>query len=157
MSRVTYESALIIGMGLIGSSIARVLKEKKISKKIFGLDKDDQVISISKKLNLIDEIENDLNIKSTKSLKNYNTSFDEKSGVWEYTKSIDDIAIFNNSYAVLILTEWKEFRKLNWKDISKKMVPPAWVFDSRSIINTDEVREAGLNLWRIGDGLLENK
>ena len=33
------------------------------------------------------------------------------------------------------------------------MVPPAWVFDSRSIINTDEVREAGLNLWRIGDGL----
>ena len=36
------------------------------------------------------------------------------------------------------------------------MVPPAWVFDSRSIINTDEVREAGLNLWRIGDGL-DNK
>ena len=61
MSKITYESALIIGMGLIGSSIARVLKEKKISKKIFGLDKDDQVISISKKLNLIDEIENDLN------------------------------------------------------------------------------------------------
>ena len=57
---------------------------------------------------------------------------------------------------LLILTEWEEFRNLNWKDISKKMVPPAWVFDSRSIINTDEVREAGLNLWRIGDGL-ENK
>ena len=102
------------------------------------------------------QIENDLNINATRSLKNDNSSFDEKSGTWEHTKSIDNLAIFNDAYAVLILTEWEEFRKLNWKDISKKMVPPAWVFDSRSIINTDEVREAGLNLWRIGDGL-ENK
>ena len=70
-------------------------------------------------------------------------------------KSIDNLEIFNDAYAVLILTEWKEFRKLNWKDIAKKMVPPAWVFDSRSIINTDEVKEAGLRLWRIGDGLLD--
>ena len=83
-------------------------------------------------------------------------SFDKKSGTWGFSKSINNNEIFNNSYAVIILTEWEEFRKLNWKDISKKMVPPAWVFDSRSIINTDEVREAGLNLWRIGDGL-ENK
>ena len=33
------------------------------------------------------------------------------------------------------------------------MVPPAWVFDSRSIVNTEEVKDAGLNLWRIGSGL----
>ena len=99
------------------------------------------------------QIENDLNINPKRSLKNDNSSFDEKSGAWEYTKTIDNLEIFNDAYAVLILTEWEEFRKLNWKDISKKMVPPAWVFDSRSIINTDEVRDAGLNLWRIGDGL----
>ena len=61
MSKITYESVLIIGMGLIGSSIARVLKEKKISNKIFALDKDDNVINISRNLNLVDEIENDLN------------------------------------------------------------------------------------------------
>ena len=102
------------------------------------------------------QIENDLNIKSTRSLKNDNSSFNVNSGVWEHAKSIDNLTIFNDAYAVLILTEWEEFKKLNWKEISKKMVPPAWVFDSRSIINTDEVREAGLNLWRIGDGL-DNK
>ena len=61
MPKITYESVLIIGMGLIGSSIARVLKEKKISNKIFALDKDDNVINISRNLNLVDEIENDLN------------------------------------------------------------------------------------------------
>ncbi len=60
MNNVTYESALVIGMGLIGSSIARVLKEKKISKKIFALDKNNDVISMTKNLQLVDEIESDL-------------------------------------------------------------------------------------------------
>ena len=68
MSKMIYNSALVIGMGLIGSSIARVLKEKQLSKKIFGLDKDIDVISVSKKLKLVDEIENDLN--------KYNQQFD---------------------------------------------------------------------------------
>ena len=45
MSKTTYDSALVIGMGLIGSSIARALKEKQLSKKIFAIDKDSEVIS----------------------------------------------------------------------------------------------------------------
>ena len=53
------------------------------------------------------QIENDLNINATRSLKNDNSSFDEKSGTWEHTKSIDNLAIFNDAYAVLILTECK--------------------------------------------------
>ena len=39
MSKVTYNSALVIGMGLIGSSIARALREKQLSKKIFAIDR----------------------------------------------------------------------------------------------------------------------
>ena len=42
----------------------------------------------------------------------------------------------------------------NWKLIAK-MVPPAWVFDSRSIVNTEEVKDAGLRLWRLGNGLMD--
>ena len=61
MSKITYDSVLVIGMGLIGSSIARALKEKQISKKIFAIDKNADVISTSKKLNLVDTIEDDLN------------------------------------------------------------------------------------------------
>ena len=63
--------------------------------------------------------------------------------------------MFNNAYAIIILTEWEEFRKLNWKLIAKKMVPPAWVFDSRLIVNTKEVKDAGLKLWRLGNGLVD--
>ena len=68
MSKITYDSALVIGMGLIGSSIARALKEKQLSKKIFAIDKDSEVINISKNLNLVDVIESDLN--------KYNQQFD---------------------------------------------------------------------------------
>ena len=46
-----------------------------------------------------------------------------------------------------------EMPNLNWKEIAKKMLKPAWVFDSRSIVNTKEVRDSGLSLWRLGDGL----
>jgi len=33
------------------------------------------------------------------------------------------------------------------------MVKPAWVFDSRSIVKIDQIKDADLNLWRLGDGL----
>ena len=56
MSKITYDSALVIGMGLIGSSIVRAIKEKQISKKIFAIDRDSEVINISKNLNLVDAI-----------------------------------------------------------------------------------------------------
>ena len=63
------------------------------------------------------------------------------------------ISWFNNAYAILILTEWENFRKLNCKEIAKKMVRPALIFESRSITNPYEVRDAGLSLLRLGDGL----
>ena len=99
------------------------------------------------------QIENDLKKNPTKSLDNENSYLNQDSGKWEHSKSIYNLEIFNNAYAILILTEWEEFRKLNWAEIAKKTIPPAWVFDSRSIVNTEQVRRAGLNLWRIGDGL----
>ena len=68
MSKISYDSALVIGLGLIGSSIARALKEKQISKKISALDKNADVISTAKNLNLVDTIEDDLN--------KYNQQFD---------------------------------------------------------------------------------
>ena len=99
------------------------------------------------------QIENDLNINPVKFSGNENSFFNAKAGNWEHSNCINNLEIFNNAYAIVILTEWDEFRELKWTDIVKKMVPPAWVFDSRSIVNTEMVRDAGLRLWRLGDGL----
>ena len=56
MNNKSYTSVLIIGMGLIGSSIARVIKQKKISEKVFAIDNDKATINLTKDLNIVDEI-----------------------------------------------------------------------------------------------------
>ncbi len=47
-----FKNVLIIGCGLIGSSVLRVLHNKKLSKKIYVLEKSKKNISIIKKLNI---------------------------------------------------------------------------------------------------------
>jgi UDPglucose 6-dehydrogenase len=61
--------------------------------------------------------------------------------------------IFKDSHAIVILTEWKEYTKLEWQEISKIMKKPAWIFDARSILEPQQVLDAGLQFWRIGDGI----
>ena len=60
--------------------------------------------------------------------------------------------VFIEIDASLILTEWDEYSKINWQSASEKMRSPAWVFDSRSVVDQKNVIDAGLNFWRIGDG-----
>ena len=54
--------------------------------------------------------------------------------------------------AILILTEWEDYKTLNWKLIYNLMRKPAWIFDTRSIVSSKEVIEAGLKLWELGRG-----
>ncbi len=68
---------------------------------------------------------------------------------WILKDTIEDAVI--NTDAVLILTEWDIYREINWVRISKLMRPPSWVFDTRLITNPQKVRDAGLNLWRLGE------
>ena len=68
MTNIPCKSVLIIGMGLIGSSIARVIKKKKIADKIFALENDNKNIKITNDLNIVDEIQNDI--------KNFKLQFD---------------------------------------------------------------------------------
>ena len=74
----------------------------------------------------------------------------ECGGSWQHSNKIKDI--FINADAVVILTEWEEYSLIKWSEVSKQMRSPAWIFDARSIVNHNKVIEAGLNLWRIGDG-----
>ena len=90
-----------------------------------------------------------------KDLGSVETSLDIKKELNEYNKyfitnNINDS--FNDADAIIILTEWLEFSNIDWKLAYKKMRKPGWVFDSRSIVNSKDVLDANLKLWRIGDG-----
>ena len=71
-------------------------------------------------------------------------------GFWQFSKDIYQAVI--NADAVVLLTEWDEYKDLDWEGISKKMRAPAWVFDARSITNKKEIKKAGINFWAIGNG-----
>ena len=97
------------------------------------------------------QIEKDLNMKQNK----VNSKESEPDSVnWKFSKTLD---LFEGAHAILMLTEWDEYKNINWSEAAKKMENPAWVFDARSIINPKEVRDANLNLWIIGDGTEANK
>ena len=55
-----------------------------------------------------------------------------------------------DSDAILIMTEWEEFKRLDFIEISKMMRKPSWVLDTRNIINREKAKDAGLNVWNIG-------
>ena len=81
---------------------------------------------------------------------NHKKNKDNFEGEWTLAKTSADT--FEGADAAIFLTEWDEYRNINWKKISQKMRKPAWIFDSRSIFNPEDIIKEGLNLWRIGDG-----
>ena len=51
--------------------------------------------------------------------------------------------------ALLMLTEWKEFRMPDWGEVKRLMKTPA-VFDGRNIYDEKELKEAGFHYSCIG-------
>ena len=60
---------------------------------------------------------------------------------------------FINADAILITTEWEDFKKINWLKVATLMRKPSWIFDTRSIVNKSDLKKSGINLWKLGYGL----
>ena len=69
---------------------------------------------------------------------------------WSEAGSVEEAV--TGADAVLVLTEWQNYKDLNWMDLAGRMRKPAWLFDARSVADPEQVRAAGLTLWRVGDG-----
>ena len=74
----------------------------------------------------------------------------DSSGSWCRSESVE--AALAGADAVLIMTEWDQYRTLDWDALASRMRRPAWVFDARAVTESQQVRAAGLNLWKVGDG-----
>ena len=61
MIKKKFNSVLIIGMGLIGSSISRALYDNHLVNNVYGLDSDSKVIKKCQDLNLLTQVETNLN------------------------------------------------------------------------------------------------
>jgi len=71
-------------------------------------------------------------------------------GTWTHEASPLEAA--RGADAVLILTEWKDYRQLDWQALHAVMRRPAWLFDARAVADPVAARASGLNVWRVGEG-----
>ena len=89
------------------------------------------------------QIEIDLNQKQIP-----NSNFDCLEGKWSLSESI--LECVKEADGLVIMTEWHEFKKINWEEVANAMRSPAWLFDTRLISNSKEAEYAGLNVWQLG-------
>ena len=73
----------------------------------------------------------------------------------------DKVSYCNNEYeaskdadALLILTEWNEYRSLDLRRIKSAMKSP-YIFDTRNVLDRDELNELGFNFDLIGQKTME--
>ncbi len=74
----------------------------------------------------------------------------DKAGEWISSNNIIEAA--TGTDAIIILTEWAQFKQIDWSNVSNVMRKPSWLFDTRSICNIKEAKSSGLNVWSIGKG-----
>ena len=97
------------------------------------------------------QIENDLGRKENHKIQTIqNIDFMDYEGEWCFINNIS--SAFDVADAIVVLTEWEEYRLIKWEEVSKKLRKPAWIFDARSITPAQEINKLNVNFWRIGDG-----
>ncbi len=57
-----------------------------------------------------------------------------------------------DAHAIAIITEWDEFKDLDWEKIYDNMQKPAFVFDGRNLLNHEQLRKIGFKVRAIGKG-----
>ena len=91
------------------------------------------------------KIEEDLAVNQSKTI-----NIEKDAGIWCSAKTINDAV--KQADAIIILTEWEEFKNIDWENIKKMMRSPSWLFDTRSMDDVKNVREKGFKVWSIGYG-----
>ena len=59
----------------------------------------------------------------------------------------------SGAHALCILTEWDEFKSLDYEKIYASMVKPAFVFDGRNVLDHAKLREIGFIVYGLGKPL----
>uniref|UniRef100_A0A6V2B2U2 UDP-glucose 6-dehydrogenase n=2 Tax=Ditylum brightwellii TaxID=49249 RepID=A0A6V2B2U2_9STRA len=66
------------------------------------------------------------------------------------TTATDAYSACDGAHALAILTEWDEFKTLDYEKIYASMMKPAFIFDGRNILDHDKLREIGFEVHAIG-------
>ena len=62
----------------------------------------------------------------------------------------DPYAAAKGAHAIAILTEWSEYKELDYNRIYASMSKPAFIFDGRNLLDHQQLYELGFNVYPIG-------
>lgn len=64
----------------------------------------------------------------------------------------DPYDALDQTHAIAILTEWDEFRKLDYRKIYDSMLKPAFIFDGHNTVDIPKLLEIGFEVHAVGKG-----
>jgi UDPglucose 6-dehydrogenase len=67
------------------------------------------------------------------------------------TVSKDPYQAADAAHAIALLTEWDQFKTLDYERIYEKMLKPAFVFDGRRILEREKLKSLGFRIYTIGE------
>ncbi len=89
-----------------------------------------------------------LTISDPKAIKNAKKDLEQFIDKIEFEP--DPYAAAANAHALAILTEWEEYKSLDYKKIFDTMIKPAFIFDGRNILDHQQLFDIGYNVCAIG-------
>lgn len=96
-----------------------------------------------------DQIRNDL-LASCTNMKGQVSDFDRQLIEKNVTIVNDCYEAADDAHAISVLTEWDEFRDLDFKKVFASMHQPAFVFDGRNLLDHAELTDLGFEIHAIG-------
>jgi UDPglucose 6-dehydrogenase len=78
---------------------------------------------------------------------------ENKAATEQVTATKTALEAAKGAHAIAVLTEWDEFKTLDWKTVLSGMQRPAFVFDGRNILDHDHLRELGFIVYALGKPL----
>ena len=81
---------------------------------------------------------------------NYLNSRSENENAKYLKTETDPYAAMQSAHAIVVLTEWDEFKSYDWKGIYKNMQKPAFIFDGRNILDRQILEKIGFIYKGIG-------
>lgn len=67
------------------------------------------------------------------------------------TVSNDPYEASDGAHAIALLTEWDQFKTLDYQRIYEKMLKPAFVFDGRRLLDREQLKSLGFRMYTIGE------
>jgi UDPglucose 6-dehydrogenase len=95
-----------------------------------------------------------VSVTDPRALENARADLAQATGNIEFSPGPYDAA--RGAHALAVMTEWAEYRDLDWERIYDSMEKPAFLFDGRNLLDHERLFKLGFNVYPIGRSPLKH-